>query len=112
MAKLECLIHTWDDVHVRLKQSFIGCNLFCAQQPSSSWLNQRPPLDVHVACIEGSEDADKGGANQPTTQVVTAMCLKAPYVSQDLYNLLVNNGVDDSDKIYGVSVEECTITVG
>ncbi|CAH1418221.1 unnamed protein product [Lactuca virosa] len=38
-------------------------------QPPSPWLNQRPPLDVNVAYVEGREDADRGGAaNQPTTQ--------------------------------------------
>ncbi|KAI3788080.1 hypothetical protein L2E82_00724 [Cichorium intybus] len=37
-------------------------------QPPSPWLNQRPPLDVNVAYVEGREDADRGAANQPTTQ--------------------------------------------
>lgn len=37
-------------------------------QPPSPWLNQRAPLDVNVAYVEGREDAERGAANQPTTQ--------------------------------------------
>ncbi|KAI3497878.1 hypothetical protein L1887_33477 [Cichorium endivia] len=37
-------------------------------QPPSPWLNQRPPLDVNVAYVEGCEDADRGAVNQPTNQ--------------------------------------------
>ncbi|XP_051134595.1 transcription initiation factor IIA large subunit-like isoform X2 [Andrographis paniculata] len=36
--------------------------------PPSSWLNQRPPLDVNIAYVEGREDADRGALHQPTTQ--------------------------------------------
>ncbi|KAL8525674.1 hypothetical protein ACS0TY_015061 [Phlomoides rotata] len=38
------------------------------QPPSSSWLNQRPPLDVNVAYVEGREEGDKGAPQHPTTQ--------------------------------------------
>ncbi|XP_057772406.1 transcription initiation factor IIA large subunit-like isoform X2 [Salvia miltiorrhiza] len=37
-------------------------------QPPSSWLNQRPPLDVNVAYVEGREEGDKGAPNHPSTQ--------------------------------------------
>ncbi|KAL8260401.1 hypothetical protein R6Q59_028354 [Mikania micrantha] len=37
-------------------------------QPPSSWMNQRPPLDVNIAYVEGREDMERGAANQPTTQ--------------------------------------------
>ncbi|KAI3772297.1 hypothetical protein L6452_03479 [Arctium lappa] len=37
-------------------------------QPPSSWLNQRPPLDVNVAYVEGREEVERGVASQPTTQ--------------------------------------------
>ncbi|KAH1145377.1 hypothetical protein GYH30_041231 [Glycine max] len=37
-------------------------------QPSSPWMNQRPPLDVNVAYVEGRDEADKGTSNQPLTQ--------------------------------------------
>ncbi|KAL3518149.1 hypothetical protein ACH5RR_020738 [Cinchona calisaya] len=37
-------------------------------QPPSPWLNQRPPLDVNVAYVEGREEGDRGGSQQPTTQ--------------------------------------------
>ncbi|CAI8592288.1 unnamed protein product [Vicia faba] len=37
-------------------------------QPPSPWMNQRPPLDVNVAYVEGREDADRGASNQPMTQ--------------------------------------------
>ncbi|CAI9776406.1 unnamed protein product [Fraxinus pennsylvanica] len=37
-------------------------------QPPSAWLNQRPPLDVNVAYVEGREDGERGGPHQPTTQ--------------------------------------------
>ncbi|CAI9780879.1 unnamed protein product [Fraxinus pennsylvanica] len=47
-------------------------------QPPSAWLNQRPPLDVNVAYVEGREDAyveghedgERGGPHQPTTRVI------------------------------------------
>ncbi|CAJ2660919.1 transcription initiation factor IIA subunit 1-like isoform X2 [Trifolium pratense] len=39
-------------------------------QPPSPWMmNQRPPLDVNVAYVEGRDEADRGASNQPTTQV-------------------------------------------
>ncbi|KZV34506.1 transcription initiation factor IIA large subunit-like [Dorcoceras hygrometricum] len=37
-------------------------------QPPSSWLNQRPPLDVNVAYVEGREDVERGSSRQPATQ--------------------------------------------
>ncbi|KAI3682457.1 hypothetical protein L1987_82448 [Smallanthus sonchifolius] len=37
-------------------------------QAPSPWMNQRPPLDVNVAYVEGREEVDRGAANQPTTQ--------------------------------------------
>ncbi|KAL8258754.1 hypothetical protein R6Q59_026707 [Mikania micrantha] len=37
-------------------------------QAPTSWMNQRPPLDVNVAYVEGREDVHRGAANQPTTQ--------------------------------------------
>ncbi|KAJ9548304.1 hypothetical protein OSB04_020847 [Centaurea solstitialis] len=37
-------------------------------QPPSPWLNQRPPLDVNVAYVEGREEVERGVASQPTTQ--------------------------------------------
>ncbi|KAI3802097.1 hypothetical protein L1987_30222 [Smallanthus sonchifolius] len=37
-------------------------------QAPSPWMNQRRPLDVNVAYVEGREDVDRGEANQPTTQ--------------------------------------------
>ncbi|KAL3829077.1 hypothetical protein ACJIZ3_017879 [Penstemon smallii] len=37
-------------------------------QPPSSWLNQRPPLDVNVAYEEGREEGERGAPHQPTTQ--------------------------------------------
>ncbi|XP_051113367.1 transcription initiation factor IIA large subunit-like isoform X2 [Andrographis paniculata] len=36
--------------------------------PPSAWSNQRPPLDVNVAYVEGREENQKGGPHQPTTQ--------------------------------------------
>lgn len=38
--------------------------------PPSPWMNmnQRPPLDVNVAYVEGRDEADRGASNQPTTQ--------------------------------------------
>ncbi|KAM0001227.1 hypothetical protein Hdeb2414_s0384g00881901 [Helianthus debilis subsp. tardiflorus] len=44
-------------------------------QAPSPWMNQRPPLDVNVAYVEGREDVDRGAANQPQTQVTIAMLL-------------------------------------
>ncbi|KAI5404147.1 hypothetical protein KIW84_051330, partial [Lathyrus oleraceus] len=38
-------------------------------QPPSPWMNQRPPLDVNVAYVEGREEAERGASNQPMTQV-------------------------------------------
>ncbi|KAI5404145.1 hypothetical protein KIW84_051330 [Lathyrus oleraceus] len=37
-------------------------------QPPSPWMNQRPPLDVNVAYVEGREEAERGASNQPMTQ--------------------------------------------
>lgn len=37
-------------------------------QPPSPWLNQRPPLDVNVAYVEGREEGDRGASQQPMTQ--------------------------------------------
>ncbi|RDX81114.1 Toa1, partial [Mucuna pruriens] len=37
-------------------------------QPPSPWMNQRPPLDVNVAYVEGRDEADRGTSNQPLTQ--------------------------------------------
>ncbi|OIT30040.1 PREDICTED: transcription initiation factor IIA large subunit-like [Nicotiana attenuata] len=37
-------------------------------QPPSPWLNQRPPLDVNVAYVEGREEVDRGASQQPMTQ--------------------------------------------
>lgn len=37
-------------------------------QPPSPWMNQRPPLDVNVAYVEGREEADRGTSHQPLTQ--------------------------------------------
>ncbi|KAL2489012.1 Transcription factor IIA [Forsythia ovata] len=37
-------------------------------QPPSPWLNQRPPLDVNIAYVEGREDGERGASHQPTTQ--------------------------------------------
>ncbi|XP_058744751.1 uncharacterized protein LOC131617487 isoform X3 [Vicia villosa] len=31
-------------------------------------MNQRPPLDVNVAYVEGREEADRRASNQPMTQ--------------------------------------------
>lgn len=38
--------------------------------PPSPWMNmnQRPPLDVNVAYVEGRDEADRGASNQPMTQ--------------------------------------------
>ncbi|KAF7805427.1 transcription initiation factor IIA large subunit-like [Senna tora] len=36
--------------------------------PSSPWMNQRPPLDVNVAYVEGRDEVDRGTSNQPLTQ--------------------------------------------
>ncbi|KAJ8769237.1 hypothetical protein K2173_001827 [Erythroxylum novogranatense] len=36
-------------------------------EPPSSWMNQRPPLDVNVAYVEGREELDRGNS-QPLTQ--------------------------------------------
>ncbi|XP_048231692.1 transcription initiation factor IIA large subunit isoform X2 [Ricinus communis] len=36
--------------------------------PPSPWINQRPPLDVNIAYVEGREEADRGTSNQPLTQ--------------------------------------------
>ncbi|XP_016577754.1 transcription initiation factor IIA large subunit isoform X2 [Capsicum annuum] len=36
--------------------------------PPSPWLNQRPPLDVNVAYVEGREEGDRGTSQQPMTQ--------------------------------------------
>ncbi|KAJ8750519.1 hypothetical protein K2173_015671 [Erythroxylum novogranatense] len=36
--------------------------------PPSSWMNQRPPLDVNVAYVEGREEVDRGNSRQPLTQ--------------------------------------------
>ncbi|KAG4384741.1 hypothetical protein GLYMA_13G339000v4 [Glycine max] len=38
-------------------------------QSPSPWMNQRPPLDVNVAYVEGRDEADRGTSNQPPTQV-------------------------------------------
>ncbi|KAK4407688.1 Transcription initiation factor IIA subunit [Sesamum angolense] len=38
------------------------------EQPPSAWINQRPPLDVNVAYVEGREEGDRGAPHQPTTQ--------------------------------------------
>jgi transcription initiation factor TFIIA large subunit len=38
-------------------------------QPPSPWMmNQRAPLDVNVAYVEGRDEADRGASNQPMTQ--------------------------------------------
>ncbi|KAG8387899.1 hypothetical protein BUALT_Bualt02G0069400 [Buddleja alternifolia] len=37
-------------------------------QPPSSWLNQRPSLDVNVAYVEGREEGERGGPHQQTAQ--------------------------------------------
>ncbi|KDP42211.1 hypothetical protein JCGZ_02941 [Jatropha curcas] len=37
-------------------------------QAPSPWMNQRPPLDVNVAYVEGREEADRGNSHQPLTQ--------------------------------------------
>lgn len=37
-------------------------------QPPSPWLNQRPPLDVNVAYVEGREEGERGASHQPMTQ--------------------------------------------
>ncbi|KAL8055938.1 hypothetical protein ABFX02_04G087700 [Erythranthe guttata] len=37
-------------------------------QPPSPWQNQRPPLDVNVAYVEGREESERGGPHQQTTQ--------------------------------------------
>ncbi|RZB84250.1 transcription initiation factor IIA large subunit-like isoform X1 [Glycine soja] len=37
-------------------------------QSPSPWMNQRPPLDVNVAYVEGRDEADRGTSNQPPTQ--------------------------------------------
>ncbi|KAI4334558.1 hypothetical protein L6164_019236 [Bauhinia variegata] len=37
-------------------------------QPSSPWMNQRPPLDVNVAYVEGRDEVDRGASNQHLTQ--------------------------------------------
>ncbi|CAN4100991.1 unnamed protein product [Withania somnifera] len=37
-------------------------------QPPSPWLNQRPPLDVNVAYVEGREEGERGASQQPSTQ--------------------------------------------
>ncbi|KAG8387900.1 hypothetical protein BUALT_Bualt02G0069500 [Buddleja alternifolia] len=36
--------------------------------PPSSWLNQRPSLDVNVAYVEGREEGERGGPRQQATQ--------------------------------------------
>lgn len=37
-------------------------------QPPSPWLNQRAPLDVNVAYVEGREEVERGATQQPLTQ--------------------------------------------
>ncbi|KAF2291729.1 hypothetical protein GH714_035354 [Hevea brasiliensis] len=37
-------------------------------QPPSPWMNQRPPLDVNVAYVEGRDEADRGASHQPLTK--------------------------------------------
>ncbi|XP_073054789.1 transcription initiation factor IIA large subunit-like [Primulina eburnea] len=37
-------------------------------QPPSSWLNQRPPLDVNIAYVEGREEVERGASRQQATQ--------------------------------------------
>ncbi|XP_040994002.1 transcription initiation factor IIA large subunit isoform X2 [Juglans microcarpa x Juglans regia] len=37
-------------------------------QPPSSWMSQRPPLDVNIAYVEGREEVDRGTSHQPLTQ--------------------------------------------
>ncbi|XP_021603726.1 transcription initiation factor IIA large subunit isoform X2 [Manihot esculenta] len=37
-------------------------------QPPSPWMNQRPPLDVNIAYVEGRDEADKGASQQTLTQ--------------------------------------------
>uniref|UniRef100_A0A803PUF7 Uncharacterized protein n=1 Tax=Cannabis sativa TaxID=3483 RepID=A0A803PUF7_CANSA len=37
-------------------------------QPPSSWMSQRPPLDVNIAYVEGRDEVDRGTANQSSTQ--------------------------------------------
>nr|GMD69376.1 transcription initiation factor IIA large subunit-like [Ipomoea batatas] len=34
-------------------------------QPPSTWMNQRPPLDVNVAYVEGREDSERVASQQP-----------------------------------------------
>ncbi|KAL6508980.1 hypothetical protein OROHE_021539 [Orobanche hederae] len=36
--------------------------------PPSTWLNQRPSLDVNVAYVEGREEGERAAPHQPTTQ--------------------------------------------
>ncbi|VFQ76796.1 unnamed protein product [Cuscuta campestris] len=37
-------------------------------QPPSTWMNQRPPLDVNVAYEEGREEGERATSQQPLTQ--------------------------------------------
>ncbi|KAF5744577.1 Transcription initiation factor IIA subunit 1 [Tripterygium wilfordii] len=37
-------------------------------QPPSPWMNQRAPLDVNVAYVEGRDEVDRGASHQPPTQ--------------------------------------------
>ncbi|KAF3454650.1 hypothetical protein FNV43_RR05098 [Rhamnella rubrinervis] len=37
-------------------------------QPPSPWMNQRAPLDVNIAYVEGRDEVDRGTSNQPSTQ--------------------------------------------
>ncbi|XP_040992208.1 transcription initiation factor IIA large subunit-like [Juglans microcarpa x Juglans regia] len=37
-------------------------------QPPSPWINQRAPLDVNVAYVEGRDEVDRGASHQPLTQ--------------------------------------------
>ncbi|GAA0149581.1 general transcription factor [Lithospermum erythrorhizon] len=43
------------------------------QPPTASWSNQRPPLDVNVAYVEGREDGERGAPHQPLTQDLFTM---------------------------------------
>ncbi|CAH9115678.1 unnamed protein product [Cuscuta epithymum] len=38
-------------------------------QPPSTWMNQRPPLDVNVAYVEGREEGERVTSQQPLTQM-------------------------------------------
>ncbi|KAF2311896.1 hypothetical protein GH714_027209 [Hevea brasiliensis] len=37
-------------------------------QPPSPWMNQRPPLDVNIAYVEGQNETDRVASQQPRTQ--------------------------------------------